>query len=149
MSATDLYSELKPDLSQVVDALFDLSEVFLRKRGNFLPHGAVLTEDDEVKLVAAAPDGSSDFTNSTEVLPLLHDGLRQMSRDIALKAVAVAENVTVTLEGNRSTQAIKVLVEHRRGLNVALYLPFERRLFRGYSFGSTFSVAAKPEINAW
>ena len=146
-TSESLYAELKPEIGVVADHLFNVSEQLLKKHGNFLPHAAVLTEEGEVKIVAAAPP--KDRTNSTEVLPLLHDRLRQQARDINLKAIGIAENVTVTLEGQRSTQAIKVLFEHKRGLTVALYLPFEKKLFRGYVLGSPFSLQVNPEVRAW
>jgi hypothetical protein len=148
MTSTDaLYAELKSEIGAVANRLFDLSEVFLRKQGNFLPHAVVLTNDGEIKLVAAA--GENDVTNSTEILPMLHDGLRQQAREQPLKAIGVAENVTVTFEGQRPTKAIKVLFEHKRGLTVALYLPFEKKLLRGYVMGTTISKLTTPEINAW
>ena len=150
MKTTDeLYSEVKPDIEAVANPLFDLSEQFLRKSGNFLPHGAVLPKDGKVVLVAAAPDMSKDYTNSTAVLPVLHDGLRAQAKEKELVAVGVAENVTITPEGQPPTQAIKVLIEHKRGLVVALYLPFKKQFLRGYSFGEIFSVRAKGEVNAW
>jgi len=150
MGTTDaLYSEVKPDIEAVANPLFDFSEQCLRKRGNFLPHGAILTTDGKVVLVAAAPDTDKDYTNSTEVLPILHDGLRAQAREKDLVAVGVAENVTITPEGQLSTQAIKVLFEHKRGLVVALYRPFKKQFLRGYSFGEIFSVFAKGEVNAW
>ena len=142
-----LYRELKPDIEKLADPLFELSQTLLEKHGNFLPHAAVLTEEGEVKLVGAAPP--DDRTTSTEVLPLLHAGLREMAKTESLKAIGVAESVTVTLEGPKSTKAIKVLFEHARGLNVALYLPFEKKLFRGYLLGTVFSLGAAPEVNAW
>ena len=83
-----LYSELKPDIEAVATALFDLSEIFLKKRGNFLPHGAVLSADGEVQLVAAAPDTNNDYTNSTEVLPILHQGLRGQAAQNSHKLLA-------------------------------------------------------------
>lgn len=144
-----LYAELRPDIDVIVNQLFDLSETILRKLGNFLPHAAILTEEGEVQLVAAAPDTPNDLTNSTEVLPLLHDGLRQKARELPIKAIGVAENVTITLEGQRPTAAIKVLFEHKRGLTVALYLPFEKKFLRGYVLGSAFTLEAAPEVNAW
>jgi hypothetical protein len=147
--ADTLYSELKPDIGMIANQLFDLSETLLRKRGNFLPHAAVLTENGELRLVGAAPDTKSDLTNSTEVLPVLHDGLRFEAQQFPLKAIGIAENVTITLEGQRPTKAIKVLFEHKRGLTVALYFPFEKKLLKGYVFGNTFSLAANPEVNAW
>jgi hypothetical protein len=103
--------------------------------------------DGKVGLVAAAPE--NEVTNSTEVLPLLHEGLRAQAKEKELIAIGVAENVTVTPEGQPPTDAIKVLFEHKRGLVVALYLPFKRRFMRGYSFGNAFSVAACGEVNAW
>jgi hypothetical protein len=148
-SVEALYAELKPEIASIANPLFELSEKFVAKRGNFLPHGAVLTNGDQVKLAAATPPDGSDLTNSTEVLPILHDGLRSMARESECKAVAVAESVTVTLEGQRPTAAIKVLLEHRRGLCLALYVPFKKKLFGGYAFGSPFTVPASPEVRAW
>lgn len=150
MSTKDqLYAELKPDIQAVAEPLFEFSTECLRKRGNFLPHGAVLTEEGEVQLVGAIPDSGLDLVNSTEVLPVLHAGLRQRARGTTLRALGVAENVTITLEGGTSTTAVKVLLEHKRGLTAALYLPFRKRFLRGYTFGDTFAVEATPEVNAW
>lgn len=144
-----LYKELKPDITALVYPLVDLSETFLRKQGNFLPHAAVLTAEGEVKLVAALPETRGDYANSKEVLPLLHSGLRQAAKETKLKAIGIAENVTVTLGNGRATNAIKVLVEHCRGLSIALYTPFQKKLLRGYALGTPISLLASPEVNAW
>lgn len=144
-----LYAELKPEIASIANPLFELSEWFVAKRGTFLPHGAVLTSANEVKLAAAAAPDGSDVTSSTDVLPVLHEGLRSMARESECKAVAVAESVTVTLEGQRPTTAIKVLLEHRRGLCVALYVPFKKKLFGGYAFLSPFTAPASPEVRVW
>jgi hypothetical protein len=145
----NLYTELKPDIEHVSGPLFEASETFLRKFGNFLPHAAILTEEGLVELIGAAPDRPDDLTNSTEVLTVLHSGLRKLAGERPLKAVGVAENVTVTLEGQGPTKAIKVLFEHKRGLTIALYLPFEKKLLKGYVFGNMFTIKAIPEVNAW
>lgn len=144
-----LYADLKPEIGAIANPLFELSEKLLQKHGNFLPHAAVLTEEGEVRLVSAMPDTNDGVTNSVAVLPLLHDGLRSQANEGALKAIGVAENVTVTLDGGRPTTAIKVLFEHRLGLTVALYLPFKKKLLRGYIMGAPFSLQANPEVNAW
>jgi hypothetical protein len=146
MSA-ELYAELKGDVAAVANPLFDFSGQCLQKRGNFLPHGAYLDANGKVGLVAAAAE--NDVTNSTEVLPLLHEGLRASAKEKDLVAIGVAENVTVTPDGQPSTEAIKVLFEHKRGLVVALYLPFKKKFLRGYTFGQPFTVAAAGEVNAW
>lgn len=144
----DLYQELLPDIRTLSDELFALSEALLRKNGNFLPHGGVLTNLDELKLVTAGPASPGDISSS-EVLPLLHEELRRLAAEQHLKAVAVSENVTITAASGRPTDAIKVLYEHERGLTTAFYLPFEKRLFRGYMLGEVFAVPAKAEVKAW
>jgi hypothetical protein len=149
MSDTALYAELKPDITAISQELFGLSEKFLRDRDNFLPHAAILTEEGEIKLVGATPQKTDGRATSTEVLPIVHGGLRKMAAATALTAIGVAENVTVTREGQKAVKAIKVLFEHRRGLAVALYLPFEKKLFRRYTFGEVFSVQANAEVKAW
>src|SRR4029079_1253918 len=138
--------ELKADIGKLAEPLFDLSERFLRERGNFLPHGAVLTENGTVELVSLAPEGTA---SAPTILPQLHSALRSMAKERSILAVAVAENVKVTPEGKPATDAIKVLFEHQRGLTVALYLPFAKRFLRGFKLGSTFAVAASPEVKAW
>lgn len=149
MDAQALYTSVKPDVEAVADPLFEFSEQCLKKRGNFLPHGAVLGADRKVVLVAAAPNGLDGQSISTEVLPLLHEDLRERVHALRAIALGIAENVTVTAESKPPTKAIKVLLEHENGLTVALYLPFEKRLLRPCTFGEMFVRSAAPEVNAW
>jgi hypothetical protein len=144
-----LYSELKPDVEALTDPLFSASEAFLRKRGGFVPHGAVLDADGSVRLMMAAPEGDPDLVSPAEVLPYLHSALREDARDERAMAVAVCEDVTITLPGEKQTRAIKVLIEHRRGLSVALYLPWKRNLMRRVAVGHVLAVAAQPEVRPW
>jgi len=146
---TDLYKQVKPDIETIVQPLFHFSERCLRTIGNFLPHGAVLTSEQQVELVGAMPESKSGYSTSVEVLPVLHDALRKQAAEKAILAVGVAENVTITPEGKPTTRAIKVLVEHRCGLTVALYLPFRKKFLRMFSFGEMFSVPAQPEVKIW
>jgi hypothetical protein len=142
-----LYREIKPDIEALASPLFDFSKLCIQKRGEFLPHAAVLTAEGKVELVGAA--GERDLTNSVELLPLLHGGLREMGREKALIAVGIAESVTITLPGKNPTKAIKVLFEHSRGLSVALYLPYGKKFLKGYQWGDIFSKLAPPEVKAW
>lgn len=145
-----LYSTLKPDIEAMASPLFEASEVFVRKREAFLPHGAILTQRGEVMLVAAAPDGyETRAVSAPEVLPLLHQALRAKAREEDAVALAVSEDVTITLAGQKPTQAMKVLLEHKRGLTVALYVPFHHKFLRGYSFGEMLVLPASPEVCAW
>jgi hypothetical protein len=112
-----------------------------------LPHAAVLRADGKIEIVGAK--GERDVTNAAEILPLLHDGLRGLAKEKELSAIGVAESVTITPQGQNSTKAIKVLFEHRRGLTVALYLPYEKKLLKGFVFGAMLSMLANPEVRGW
>ncbi len=142
-----LYTEIKPDIEAVSSPLFTLSRKFISTQGDFLPHAAVLTAESKIELVGAK--GKNDRTNAAEILPLLHGGLRAMAKSKALTAIGIAESVTITPPGRSATKAIKVLFEHRRGITVALYQPFEKTFLRGYVFQDIFSKLAKPEVDAW
>jgi hypothetical protein len=56
----------------------------------------------------------------------------------------------VTLaRGEQALTAIRVLLEHERGLNVAMLLPFQRDDEGRYSFGEAFVTPADPELSLW
>jgi hypothetical protein len=143
----DLFSELQPDMEAVADPLIRASEVFVAKRGAFLPHGAVLETDGRATAVMIG-DGP-EMVSSIEILPRLHDALRALAAQRELRAVAVCEDVTITPPGAKPTKAIKVLVEHRRGLTAALYLPWRRRLLGGCEFGKPIATPAQAEVRPW
>lgn len=148
-SQDSLYAALKDDVAAVADPLFSLSEQLIIKYGNFLPHGLVVHDEGKSAAVGAIEDNGTGQCTSTQTLPLLHDGLRQQVRSRAARAIGVAENVTITPAGGTQTAAIKVLLEHREGLCVALYLPFKKKFLGGYTFGDVFTVAAQPEVKPW
>ncbi len=147
---SDLFAELKPDIEALAGPLFEATEDFVRKRGQFLPHGAVLETNGNLRMVMAAPDGDLEaLTSAPEILPNLHRALRAQAQQHDLAAVAVCEDVTITPAEEKQTRAVKVLVEHRRGLCTALYLPWRRKLFGGLVFGEIMAVAAEPEVKPW
>jgi hypothetical protein len=144
-----LYSAVKPELNSLALPLFERSEKMLRERGYFLPHAAVLSSEGKVALLGAMCSTPGGFANSTHILPMLYQGLRSMAFERDLMAIGVAENVTVNTPDRTPTQAIKVLLEHREGLAVALYLPFLEETPGEYVFGASFMVFVEPEIKAW
>jgi hypothetical protein len=143
---TQLYEELQPEIKAIVEHLFDASEQLLKKNDNFLPHGAVLTDQKEIEIVLADPGGDNDSATSEDVLPILHDALRAKFAQESIEATGVAENVTISTDDSKTTEAIKVLFEHRKGLSVAFYLPFKKKFLRGYSFGETIVMYTDPEV---
>ena len=141
----ELYGEIKPDVRALAQPLFELSEKALRERGSFLPHAAALTEG-KVRLVGAMCNTAAGVANSTHIMPLLRQGLRSMAHERPVTAIGVAETVTTTPDGQAPSQAIKVLLEHHRGLTMALYLPFAQDTSGDIKFGSTLSMFVPPRM---
>jgi len=142
-----LYAQLKPQLESVATPLINFSKQCLRDHGDFLPHAAVLTAQDKVELVGA--HSGRELANAAEILPLLHGALRSLAKEKALAALGGAESVTINLPGQPSTKAIKVLFEHRRGLTVSLYVPYEKNPQKGFVFSPMLSMLAEAEVKAF
>jgi hypothetical protein len=142
-----LYRALKSDLQAVSGPLFEFAQQQVQKKGTFLPFGAALGPGGEVSLEMAGTD--QDMVSTIELLPILHDGLRAEGTRPEVLAIAVCEWVKITPAGGSQTDAIKVLVEHRRGLTIAFYLPCHKPFLRGWRFGDMLALAAEPEVRPW
>jgi hypothetical protein len=145
----NLYGQVKPEVRALADPLFELSEKALRERGSFLPHAAMLTAEGRIRVIGAMCNTPDGVANSTHILPLLRQALRTMVQEHPATAVGYAEDVTMTPDGGAPTNAIKLHLEHSRGLTLTLYLPFAKDMSGGITFGVTVSRFAPAEINAW
>jgi hypothetical protein len=145
-----LYSELKPDVQTLVESLIDATMVFIKNQGQYLPVGKIHNNEKKIEMVAAM-DSSWDKrdVSTTEVLPVLHEAIKNAISSGNGIATGVVEDVTITLEGQKPTKAIKVLFEHKRGLTISVYLPYHKNLFGSIKTGEMFIKAAKPEVCAW
>jgi hypothetical protein len=147
-SLAELYAELKTDVVAIADPLFEHSRKRLQASDDFLPHAALLNAEGKVVLIGAMTGSKHGQANATQIMPMLHGGIRQMSREKVLVAFGIAQNVTLT-RGDMPMQAIKVLLEHERGLTVALFLPFYKSAEGEYYYGESFVTPANPELNLW
>ena len=149
-NSDELYRELKPDIFSLSDPLFEVTQGFVRNQDDFLPHGAVLTASGDIRMVMAGPpEAEKRLVSAPEVLPVLHVALRAAARAENLRAIAVCESVTIVRDGGKKSLAIKVLIEHKRGLCTALYLPYNRGWLGTCTFGDAFAKPATPEVCPW
>lgn len=144
-----IYASVRPQLHALATSLLERSEKLLRERGDFLPHAAVLSAEGRVALVGAMCNTPDGFANAGHILPMLHQGLRAMAWERALSAIGIAEDFVLTLPDGEQTQAIKVLIEHREGVALAIYQPFRRGYVGDLQFGKSRLEFVDPEIRAW
>ena len=145
----EIYAEVKPDFALLAKPLFELSERLLRERGFFLPHAAVLSAEGKATLVNAMCSTPGGFASSTHILPLLHQGLRAIAHEKSPMAVGVAEIVPFVQVGFEPTQAVKVLVEHSRGITMAFYWPYTEESPGVRVFGKTLLIPEPPAVKLW
>jgi len=138
-----LFEEAHPVSQALVDYLLGFAVDQVHKRGTFVPFGATFEAGEGVRAIAAS-DGEA-VASSLEMLPLLHEALRQAQGD-STQAVAVCEWVKITPERGGQTDAAKVLVEHVNGLSVAFYLPLRKKLLGKWETGEMLVMAAPPEV---
>ena len=144
----EIYAAVKGELGTLARPLFEKSEQLLRERGDFLPHAAVLTPEGRVSLLGAMCNTKDGFANSWHILPMVHDGLRSMASERDLLAVGVAERVDA-IPGGGTVHAVKVLLEHQRGLAIAFYMPIVRDDMDKIAFGKMITLFTESEVNAW
>jgi hypothetical protein len=144
----EIYAAVKGELGALARPLFEKSAQLLRERGDFLPHAAVLSPDGKVSLLGAMCLTGDGFANSWHILPMVHDGLRSMVNERELAAVGVAERVDA-IPGAGAIRAVKVLLEHQRGLAIAFYMPFQKAETGQFDFGKMVTLFTESEVNAW
>lgn len=142
-----LYREIQPDLDRIASPLFEFAREQVTKRGAYLPFGSTLNRQGETSMEAAT--SGAELESSIDVLPLLHEGLRAIAARGDVRAVAVCEWVKISPAGQPRTDAIKVLVEHERGLAVALYVPCKKPFLRRWQFGNMIALLVPAEVRPW
>jgi hypothetical protein len=144
----NLYEEVRADVIALADPLIEQSQKILQARGDFLPQAAVLTSEGGVTLVGAMTGSRNGVANTEQVLAMLHNGLRQMAREKVLSAIGIVENAAVRRDG-QPMRVIHVLVEHERGLTVAMMLPYLRNEDGTYAYGEPFVLPSEPQLKVW
>lgn len=96
------------------------AEQQLGTHGAFLPFGAVVTDDGAMRLTSAY-DGA-ETPSTQELLDQLYEGTR--SQRSSIRAVAFVADVRIP--GNPE-DAIRVELEHRGGIAIAVLLPYRKR----------------------
>jgi hypothetical protein len=118
----DSASELaQADLDGLLSAVLPFAQQQLEKRDGFLPFGATVSTDGELRMTAA---DVGEHPGSLAVLDALYAGVRTASNSTR----AAAFVVDVKAGGG---DAIRVELEHVEGPTMAILMPYARSRFRG------------------
>ena len=115
------------------------AQEMLDKHGEFFPYGAAVAASGDSKLVAGNP-GEGEQPTSSGVLAQLVNGLRSQ-RD-SLRATAVVSAVRTP-----DSDAVRVELEHREGLAMAVLLPYSKNSLQpGVEYGPLAAAPANPQV---
>jgi hypothetical protein len=133
--------EVQADLDGLLQPAFELAQRHLAKHHEFHPFGVALDVSGEQRVFAA--DMPEDRPASSAVLDALLDGLRG-ERDRCRAVALVSDIRAAELDGD----AIRVALEHREGVAMAVFLPYvrRRRIRGGLEYGQLQAQPAEATI---
>jgi hypothetical protein len=125
------------DLDLLLDKALPFAVQMLEAKREFYPYAAALETGGEIRMIAA--DTGDEHPESADVLRSLVSGMRA-ERD-ELRAIALVSDVR-----RPDSDAVRVELEHREGLAIAVFLPYTRRWRRGLECGALSAQAGLPQV---
>lgn len=111
--------QAQTDLDGLLTNVMPLAERTLGKHGELLPYAATIDNDGSEALVSTDPATETDLPSSHDVLALLYEAAGNSAE--SLRAVAFVAAVRVS-----DADAIRVELEHKEGVAMAVVIPYER-----------------------
>ena len=103
------------DMDSMLEAALPFAQQMLAKHGEFYPYALSMSATGAIAMVAA--DVGTEKPNALELRRVPYEGLA--SRAEALRAAAVVSDVKLA----SGEDAIRVEIEHREGVGLAVVLP--------------------------
>ena len=133
-----------PDLNELLNALLSMAEMLLVKQGEFLPIGAIMLADGEIRHVGAKIKGD-DHPGSQLLIDLLVDNFQKEAAKGRLRAAGICYDVLTVPPGkNRKQDAICCGLEHCLGESVNVFKPYVRKGDGDFHYDELFAVTRAP-----
>jgi hypothetical protein len=114
--------QAQADVDALVEASLPFAQQMLDEHGALLPYGVALSDQGQIRMVAADV-GQQARPSNVELVALLVEGLR---RDrAAIRAYALVFQVRLA-----ASHAVRLELEHREGHALAMLLPYEKKRLR-------------------
>lgn len=143
MSWRDSVSQgCQDDLDRLLQEALPLAKQLLAKNGEFFPYAVSLANSGATRLVAAYE--GSEHPASTDLLRMLYEGF--LAQGAELRGAAIVSDVRIK---DPDSDAIRVEVEHREGMAMAVLLPYrlQKKMFgREIAYGEMRGSPAERRI---
>jgi hypothetical protein len=128
------------DLDELLNALLGMAEMLLAKQGTFLPIGAVMLTDGEIRHVAGKIEGE-EYPGSEPLLALLTEIFRKEATAGKLRAAGISYDVFTIPPGKHLKQdAICCSLEHCLGEAIDVFKPYTKTEDGIFQFEEVFAV---------
>jgi hypothetical protein len=138
------------DLNGLHDALVPVAEMLLKSTGEFLPFGATMSSDGELRLVGAK--GETEFPGSQALIDILVGTFYSQANASEIRACGICLDTRFRPSSDApTTDAICNRLESATGEYLTVYLPYTlspEPSGTGYviTFGETVANIGTPEI---
>lgn len=135
---------VQDDLNKLIGTAFGVAGEQIEANGAFMPVGLVLTLEEDLNLVAVAPntvegEDEEELDADAMVADLFQALAQQRDQN---RAAAVVCDIHLP---DDATDAIHVMAEHSSGVSVSAVRPY-RQGPKGWEFGNPFLEAGEQEI---
>jgi len=135
----------RDDLDNLLSACIPFAQQMLGKRGSFLPFGCTMSSSGEISFAAGYDDKPGLVAQ--QIADLLLEGFRAGAVSGEYKAIALCIDVRVdSPDGSGKTDAIRVTLEEKGSEAVNVFMPYRKRVLRGFAYGELFASAADKTV---
>ncbi len=133
-----------PDLDRLLEYCVPFAQQQLKKRGEFYPFAVQILAEGELNPVAI--DDGVETPVPSEMITAFIDLFRHFAPQSALEAVAICYDGRVTVPGKEKQDAITVFLEHSNGECVTVYIPYIKKILRGYQYEDVIGSKAERRV---
>lgn len=134
-----------PDLDKLFNTLLGMAEGLLTKQGAFLPTGAIMWTNGEVRYVGA--DIGEEYPGAQPLLEVLTNTFQKEAAEGKLRAAGIAYDVRTVPPGKQQKQdAICCSLEHCLGEAVDVFKPYARTEKGQFEFEEIFATPRTPQF---
>jgi hypothetical protein len=124
-------------MDSLLDVLMTFAVETLKRQGEFYPFAGFLPAEGGPELLAVAME--DERPRSSDMNAELENALRTLVQEGA-RAGAIATDVRLP---ESDGDAIRVHVEHVQGDAVDVFMPYTKKMLRGFDFGDLFAGAGE------
>jgi len=127
------------DLNELLNPLLRMAEHLLVEQGAFLPIGAIMFSDGEIRHVGAQIEGE-EYPRAQALIELLTETFQKQAKEGKLRAAGIAYDALTVPPGKAQKQdAICCGLEHFSGESVDVFEPYSKTEEGDFQFEEVFA----------